>query len=242
MKKHLQLIVLLLMAALTATATAQGLHAPGKFYIKSALTGKYVELQHEYLATVTATEEEAPELNVDYTAQDNGEGIITALNGGGGDMIATLDMIKGLIKSDLEYNNMPTDFLDEMFTLHLVPTGDADGSVYLCVDVPEIDNWETIKAEILRFAGGQQAVNYYITHMVPGNRHYLAVDYDDSFGFRVQSGADCKWIMIPVEDVPTAIGEVKAAADVDAPAYDLMGRKLISPSGIYIQNGHLHMK
>ncbi len=242
MKKHLQLIVLLLMAALTATATAQGLQAPGKFYIKSVLTGKYVILQHSMLADITADADQAEVINVDYTPQDNGEGIVTTLNSDNGDMMATLDIIKGTFNDLLISNNMPTDFLDEMFTLHLVPTGDADGSVYLCVDVPEIDNWDEIRAYLLEEAGGVVAIRYYLTHMVPGGRHYLAVDYDDSFGFRVQSGADCKWIMIPVEDVPTAIGEVKTAADADAPAYDLMGRKLINPSGIYIQNGHLHMK
>ncbi|GEM_PF-2638031 len=236
MKKHLQLIVLLLMAALTATATAQGLQAPGKFYIKSALTGKYVILQHSMLADITADADQAEVINVDYTPQDNGEGIVTTLNSDNGDMMATLDFIKNSFYEVLEDEGMPTGFLNEMFTLHLVATGDSDGSVYLCVDVPEIEDWDNIRDFLVETAGNQ-AITYYLTHMVPGNRHYLAVDYDDSFGFRTNNNSDCKWIMVPVEEVPTAISEINAANKAEAPAYDLMGRKLTRPTGIYIQNG-----
>ena len=164
-------------------------------------SGTWVKLQHNYLADITApTYEEASPLLVWYGERDeNGEALLTNLSGDGGDMIETLEFIKGLIEETLEYNNKPTWFLEEMFQLHLVPTGDPDGSVFLCVDVPPIDDWEEIRDIILEAAGGQTAVTYYITHMVPGNRHYMGIDYDGSFGYRLQAGTpegtDIKFLM-----------------------------------------------
>ncbi len=173
----------------------------GVYRIKNVYSGTYVKLQSKYLADITApTYEEASPLLVWYGERDeNGEALLTNLSGDGGDMIETLEFIKGLIEDVLVYNNQPTWFLEEMFQLHLVPTGDADGSVFLCVDVPEIENWETIRDIILEAAGGQTAVTYYISHMVPGNRHYMGIDYDCSFGYRLQAGTpegtDIKFLM-----------------------------------------------
>lgn len=173
----------------------------GVYRIKNVYSGTYVKLQSNYLADITATTyEEASPLLVWYGERDeNGEALLTNLSGDGGDMIETLEFIKGLIEDVLVYNNQPTWFLEEMFQLHLVPTGDEDGSVFLCVDVPEIENWETIRDIILEAAGGQTAVTYYISHMVPGNRHYMGIDYDCSFGYRLQAGTpegtDIKFLM-----------------------------------------------
>ena len=173
----------------------------GVYRIKNVYSGTYVKLQSNYLADITATSyAEASPLLVWYGERDeNGEALLTNLSGDGGDMIETLEFIKGLIEDVLVYNNQPTWFLEEMFQLHLVPTGDADGSVFLCVDVPEIENWETIRDIILEAAGGQTAVTYYISHMVPGNRHYMGIDYDCSFGYRLQAGTpegtDIKFLM-----------------------------------------------
>jgi len=173
----------------------------GVYKIKNVYSNTYVKLQSNYLADITAlTPEDASDLLVWYGERDeNGEALLTNLSGDGGDMIETLEFIKGLIQETLEYNNQPTWFLEEMFQLHLVPTGDADGSVFLCVDVPAIDNWDEIKSIILEAAGGQTAVTYYITHMVPGNRHYMGIDYDGSFGYRLQAGTeegtDIKFLM-----------------------------------------------
>lgn len=173
----------------------------GVYRIKNVYSGTYVKLQSNYLADITATSyAEASPLLVWYGERDeNGEALLTNLSGDGGDMIETLEFIKGLIEDVLVYNNQPTWFLEEMFQLHLVPTGDEDGSVFLCVDVPEIENWETIRDIILEAAGGQTAVNYYISHMVPGNRHYMGIDYDCSFGYRLQAGTpegtDIKFLM-----------------------------------------------
>ncbi len=173
----------------------------GVYRIKNVYSGTYVKLQSNYLADITATSyDEASPLLVWYGERDeNGEALLTNLSGDGGDMIETLEFIKGLIEDVLVYNNQPTWFLEEMFQLHLVPTGDADGSVFLCVDVPEIENWETIRDIILEAAGGQTAVTYYISHMVPGNRHYMGIDYDGSFGYRLQAGTpegtDIKFLM-----------------------------------------------
>ncbi len=239
MKKIYKLLLAAVVAMASVSAYA-ALQNPGLFYIKSVYTGKYVVLQNAMLADITGTEDDAQVLDIDYNIQDNGEGIITVLKGGGGDMIETLDFIKSSFELVLEDENYPTDFLDEMFTLHLVETGDADGSVYLCVDVPEIDNFEEIRQFLIETSDNQQAIYYYLSHMVPGNRHYLAVDYDDSFGFRIQDGEDIKWLMIPV--TVTAIDDIQAQGNVNAPTYDMMGRQVKNPSGIYIQNGKVMVK
>lgn len=234
--KHLLTIVALCMSA---TVWAASLQAPGKFYIKNVMTDKYVILQNSMLADVTADAGTAEVINVDYTLQDNGEGIITTLNSDNGDMVATLNNIKLAFNDLLTRRQLPTDFLDEMFTLHLVVTGDDDGSVYLCVDVPQIDNWDVIKPQILEALGDNQSIYYYITHMVPGNRHYLAVDYDDSFGFRTVAGEDSKWLMIPVTS--TEINQLNADADASDAMFDLQGHKITTANGIYIQNGKKHI-
>lgn len=198
MKKYLLLLAALV--ALSASAITK-LPDQGVYKIQNVYSGTYVKLQNNYLADITAqTIDEASPLLVWYGERDeNGEALLTNLSGDGGDMIETLEFIKGLIEETLEYNNKPTWFLEEMFQLHLVPTGDADGSVYLCVDVPEIENWEEIRDIILEAAGGQTAVTYYITHMHPGNRHYMGIDYDYSFGYRLQAGTpegtDIKFLM-----------------------------------------------
>ena len=185
----------------TAATAITPLPDQGVYRIKNVYSGTYVKLQNNYLADITApTYEEASPLLVWYGERDeNGESLLTNLSGDGGDMIETLEFIKGLIEETLEYNNKPTWFLEEMFQLHLVPTGDADGSVFLCVDVPPIDDWEEIRDIILEAAGGQTAVTYYISHMVPGNRHYMGIDYDGSFGYRLQAGTpegtDIKFLM-----------------------------------------------
>ncbi len=196
----------------------------GVYKIKNVYSGTYVKLQHDYLADITAlTPEDASDLLVWYGERDaNGEALLTNLSGDGGDMIETLEFIKGLIKEVLENNNQPTWFLEEMFQLHLVPTGDADGSVFLCVDVPAIDNWDEIKAIILEAAGGQTAINYYITHMVPGNRHYMGIDYDGSFGYRLQAGTeegtDIKFLM-EREDLQGGYCYVKTASTTSQTPY-----------------------
>lgn len=205
MLKHLSLfstLVALCLGTMTLFATGiTPLPDQGVYKIKNVYSNTYVKLQHNYLADITAlTAEDASDLLVWYGERDeNGEALLTNLSGDGGDMMETLEYIKGLIEEVLDYNDKPTWFLDEMFQLHLVPTGDADGSVYLCVDVPAIDDWESIRDIILEAAAGQTAVNYYITHMVPGNRHYMGIDYDGSFGYRLQAGTeegtDIKFLM-----------------------------------------------
>ena len=241
MKTKLSLLATVFALLIGATnAWGSSLQDPGLFYIKSVQTGKYVVLQHSQLADITADESSAEVITVDYTLQDNGEGIVTTLKSANGDMMETLDFIKESFEMALESENMPTWFLDEMFTLHLVLTGDPDGSVYLCVDVPEIEDFDNIRNFLVEASNYQQAIVYYLSHMVPGNRHYLAVDYDNSFGFRVENDTDCKWLMIPI--VPSAIDKVESASEIDSPAYDLQGRKLSIPSGIYIQNGKIYKK
>lgn len=236
MKKFFTLILAVMCLCTYNTATAQ-LQQPGKFYIMNVLTGNYVILQSSMLADITADAGSAEVITVNYDLQDNGEGVVTELYSDNGDMIATLNFIKSSFATVLEAENYPTDYLDEMFTLRLVLTGDDDGSVYLCVDVPEIENFDEIRSFLIEASDNQQAIVYYLSHMVPGNRHYLAVDYDDSFGFRVQSGEDSKWIMIPFDETFTAISDVNADQNTNAPKYDLMGRKVTNPTGLYIQNG-----
>ena len=242
MKKIYKSLIAVAVFAMASMCAQAALQDPGQFYIKNVMTGKYVVLQNAMLADISGTASDAQVLNVDYDLQQNGEGIITELNGGDGDMMETLDFIKSSFNTVLEAENYPTFFLDEMFTLHLVETGDAAGSVYLCVDVPEIENFDEIRQFLIEASDYQQAIVYYLSHMVPGNRHYLAVDWDDSFGFRVQNGEDSKWIMIPIIDDPTSVNDIHAVQDVDAPAYDLMGRQVKNPSGIYIQNGKVLIK
>ena len=203
MKKFIYAFLLasILMGTTSASAITP-LPDQGVYRIQNVYSGTYVKLQSNYLADITAlTYEDASPLLVWYGERDeNGEALLTNLSGDGGDMIETLEFIKGLIEDVLVYNNKPTWFLEEMFQLHLVPTGDADGSVFLCVDVPEIEDWEEIRDIILEAAGGQTAVTYYISHMHPGNRHYMGIDYDGSFGYRLQAGTeegtDIKFLMI----------------------------------------------
>ena len=222
-----KIFTLTLLAVLMATAFSANAVTPlpdqGVYRIQNVYSGTWVKLQHNYLADITAlTYEEASPLLVWYGERDeNGEALLTNLSGDGGDMIETLEFIKGLIEETLEYNNKPTWFLEEMFQLHLVPTGDPDGSVYLCVDVPPIDDWEEIRDIILEAAGGQTAVTYYISHMVPGNRHYMGIDYDGSFGYRLQAGTeegtDIKFLMVR-EDLQGGYCFVKtASATAEAP-------------------------
>lgn len=222
-----KIFTLTLLAVLMATAFSANAVTPlpdqGVYRIQNVYSGTWVKLQHNYLADITAlTYEEASPLLVWYGERDeNGESLLTNLSGDGGDMIETLEFIKGLIEETLEYNNKPTWFLEEMFQLHLVPTGDPDGSVFLCVDVPPIDDWEEIRDIILEAAGGQTAVTYYISHMVPGNRHYMGIDYDGSFGYRLQAGTeegtDIKFLMVR-EDLQGGYCFVKtASATAEAP-------------------------
>ena len=216
-----KIITLSLLAVLMVTAFSASAVTPlpdqGVYRIQNVYSGTWVKLQHNYLADITAaTYEEASPLLVWYGERDeNGEALLTNLSGDGGDMIETLEFIKGLVEEVLEYNDKPTWFLEEMFQLHLVPTGDPDGSVFLCVDVPPIDDWEEIRDIILEAAAGQTAVTYYITHMVPGNRHYMGIDYDGSFGYRLQAGTeegtDIKFLMVR-EDLQGGYCFVKTAS------------------------------
>ncbi len=179
------------------------LPAPGDYRIKNVTTGNYVRLVNSMLADVTATEDEADIIYLDYTKLANGEGIVNDLHNsqGEGDMIATLNLIKNSFKEVLEDEDMPTNFLDEMFTLNLVAVGTREASdpVYLCVDIPDIENFEEIRDYLEETSGGQQAINFYLSHMTPGERHYLSVDYDDSFGFTTNSSAPCTWVLEPAE-------------------------------------------
>lgn len=212
-------ITIIILAAIIAVAASAVTPLPdqGVYRIQNVYSGTYVKLQSTYLADITATTyEEASPILVWYGERDeNGEALLTNLSGDGGDMIETLEMIKGLIEETLVYYDQPTWFLEEMFQLHLVPTGDADGSVFLCVDVPPIDNWEEIRDIILDAAGGQTAVTYYISHMHPGNRHYMGIDYDGSFGYRLQAGTeegtDIKFLMVR-EDLQGGYCFVKTAS------------------------------
>ncbi len=216
-----KIITLSLLAVLMVTAFSANAVTPlpdqGVYRIQNVYSGTWVKLQHNYLADITAlTYDEASPLLVWYGERDeNGESLLTNLSGDGGDMIETLEFIKGLVEETLEYNDKPTWFLEEMFQLHLVPTGDPDGSVFLCVDVPPIDDWEEIRDIILEAAGGQTAVTYYISHMVPGNRHYMGIDYDGSFGYRLQAGTeegtDIKFLMVR-EDLQGGYCFVKTAS------------------------------
>lgn len=82
----------------------------GVYRIKNVYSGTYVKLQSNYLADITATSyAEASPLLVWYGERDeNGEALLTNLSGDGGDMIETLEFIKGLIEDVLVYNNQPT--------------------------------------------------------------------------------------------------------------------------------------
>ncbi len=128
MRKTIALILAALIAVSASAATP--LPDQGVYRIKNVYSGTYVKLQSNYLADITApTYEDASPLLVWYGERDdNGEALLTNLSGDGGDMIETLEFIKGLIEDVLVYNNKPTWFLEEMFQLHLVPTGDEDGT------------------------------------------------------------------------------------------------------------------
>lgn len=195
MKIFTKFIPFLAFCLISMTVNASALPKAGKYYIKSVETGKYVKLQNAMLADITGTQADANLLSVKYMLKGNDEGLIKELKNteGEGDMVATLDLIKSSFQQVLEQGGKPTDFLDQMFTLVLVPAG--NGSVYLCVDIPEIENFEEIRSYLIANSGGNAAINFYLNHMVPGQRHYLTVDPDDSFGFGIDNSGDCKWIL-----------------------------------------------
>ncbi|MBP5687392.1 MAG: hypothetical protein J6X22_01970 [Muribaculaceae bacterium] len=171
------------------------------YYIQNKQTGKYVELVNSMLADVKAeTEDDADVIKLGF--DDDGYINVMEQYMGDGDMIATLNMIKNSMKEVLQDNNMPYDFLDQMFTMKMIYTGDDDGSVYLVVDVPEIDNWNAIKDYLISQSGNNQAINFYLSHMVPGNRHYLCADADDTFGFTLDNGTASKWLVYRLEVIP----------------------------------------
>ncbi|MBO4814408.1 MAG: hypothetical protein J5523_05560 [Muribaculaceae bacterium] len=174
---------------------------PWYYYINNKLTGKYVQLVNATLADVTAeTEDDADIIALDF--DEDGNVSVMKQYRGDGDMIATLDMIKSSFKDALEEGGYPTDFLDQMFTMRIVKTGDDDASVYLCVDIPLIPNFNGIRDYLIEKAGGNQAVTFYLSHMTPGKRHYLCVDNDDTFGFTLDNGTASKWMVTRLEVIP----------------------------------------
>lgn len=209
MKNFTKLIPFLAFCLISMTVNASALPKAGKYYIKSAETGKYVKLQNANLADITGTQTDANLLSVKYMLKGNDEGLIKELKNteGEGDMIATLNMIKSSFQEVLEDEDMATDFLDGMFTLLMVPAG--NGSVYLCVDVPEIEDFENVREYLIETSGGNAAVNFYLSHMESGKRHYLTVDNDDSFGFSTDNTADCKWVL----ELPTVSTNLPAPGD-----------------------------
>ena len=172
---------------------------PGNYYIQNKSTGNYVRLVNTTLADVTATsEEEADVIALDFYS--NGEVKIMEQFDGDADMIATLQLIKNSMKEVLEEGGLPTNFLNKMFTMKMVYTKDNDGSVYLVVDVPEIPNWNAIRDYLIAHSGGNIAVNFYLSHMESCRRHYLCVDYDDTFGFTLDNDDASKWQVNIAED------------------------------------------
>ena len=174
---------------------------PGSYYIQNKDSEKYVRLVNETLADVTAeNQDQADIITLDF-AED---GVITEMKQfrGDGDMIATLNQIKNYFKETLIDEDLPTFFLDQMFSMRMVNTGDGDGSVYLCVDVPKIPDFENIRTVLLSEYGGNRAISFYLSHMQPGNRHYLCADSDDSFGFTLNNGNASKWMVTKLEVIP----------------------------------------
>ena len=109
----------MILAAIIAVGASAVTPLPdqGVYRVKNVYSGTYVKLQSTYLADMTATTyDEASPLLVWYGERDeNGEALLTNLSGDGGDMLETLEFIKGLIQEMLDYNDKPTWFLDEMF-------------------------------------------------------------------------------------------------------------------------------
>ena len=176
----------------------------GDYYISNKWTGKYVKLENSQLATVTAENKAQADI-ITMAFNDNGSVTTMKQKNGDGDMIATLNFIKESFETHLTAGDYPIDFLDQMFTMKMIYTGDDDGSVYLVVDVPVIENWEGengIKNYLISHSQGNQAVNFYLSHMVPGNRHYLCVDSDDTFGFTLDNGTASKWLVYRLEKIP----------------------------------------
>ncbi len=171
------------------------------YYINNKLTGKYVRLVNSTLADVTAeTENDADIITLDF--DEDGNVSVMKQYRGDGDMIATLNYIKDSFETHLTAGGYPTDFLDQMFTMRIVKTGDDDGSVYLCVDVPLISDFNNIRSYLIQKMSGNAAVSFYLSHMVPGKRHYLCVDNDDTFGFTLDDGTASKWMVHRLEVIP----------------------------------------
>ena len=71
-------------------------------------------------------------------------------------------------------------------------------------------------------------MNFYLSHMTPGERHYLSVDYDDSFGFTTDNSAPCKWVLEPAES--TGITNVDTNKSISKVTYvNMMGIESETP-------------
>ncbi|MBR5029946.1 MAG: hypothetical protein IKT03_06075, partial [Muribaculaceae bacterium] len=168
----------------------------GNYIVSNNGNGKYVVIDAaNYNATASVDKQDADVITIDF----DDSGIVSTMvqKYGTGDMIATLTRVKDILKNKLEQNNMDASFVDDMFDIKLVKTGDSENSLYFCFDIPRINNLTAIR-NYLNVAINNERVKAYLEVLLqPGKRIYLSiVDEEGTFGFtRDKAAATSKWII-----------------------------------------------
>ncbi|MBO4722308.1 MAG: hypothetical protein J5629_05170 [Muribaculaceae bacterium] len=185
----------------------------GNYYVKNNGNSKYVVIDAEnYNATASADSQ----LDADVvTLAFNDNGIVTTMNDlyGDGDLIAILNQVKTVLKNRLNSQGMNSDFVDQMFNIKLVKTGNSDGSMYFCFDIPAIENVEAVRNYLLSEANLPEIVTGYLDILLqPYKRIYLNAGDSGTFGFtNNKSVAANKWLVeeyvIPEDNLFTTAGD-----------------------------------
>ena len=185
----------------------------GNYYVKNTGNSKYVVIDAEnYNATATAD----TQLDADVvTLAFNDNGIVTTMNDlyGDGDLIAILNQVKTVLKNRLNSQGMNSGFVDEMFKIKLVRTGNGENLVYFCFDIPAIEDVEIVRNYLLSEANLPEIVTGYLDLLLqPYKRIYLNASDNGTFGFTDDKSVTAnKWLVeeyvIPEDDLFTTAGD-----------------------------------
>ena len=174
----------------------------GDYYVSNKGNNKYVVIDAEnYDATASVDKENADIVTISF----NEDGTVNTMKqkDGDGDLIAILDRVKSELKTRLDANGYNSEFLEDMFKIKLVKTGDTDGSMYFCFDIPRIENITAVRNYLLNEAGLPAKVTGYLeTLLQPGKRVYLNItNANGIFGFtKDKAAATSKWMVEEYKD------------------------------------------
>lgn len=191
-------------------ASVMALPLTSVYKLKNVSTGKYVRIVTAMMGKIDADQEGAAHCFVAIEPKSDGTAVVSQLKSGNGDYVAGMTEYKNAMKDALELvSNRIGDILDEGFTLRMQETGDADGSVYVYAQVPDIEEatWQDIITEIENntislsdedLQAHLQLLTNSLKQLSPGMKLFIASDADNSFGYRYVEGKDeAKWLMEP---------------------------------------------